>query len=260
MIDAARTDLEWLGLDWDGAVSVQSEGLDRMVTAIERLVASGHAYACVCSRADVRQAQSAPQQGVEEIRYPGTCRGRFSSPHEAEARTGRAAGIRFRVPEGAVRFEDCLHGSCVFDVARDVGDFLIARRSGAPAYQLGVVVDDAAQGITDIVRGDDLLPSTARQYLLQDALQVPHPTWTHVPLVVDASGKRLAKRTDALSLAALRGHSVDPRSVVRWAACTCGLIAEQRVTAAEMVPFFRLAALPREPVIVPPDIVDALKK
>jgi len=249
--DAACRDLEWLGLDWDGAPIVQSTGLARMTLAIERLLDSGRAYVCSCSRGDVRQAQTAPNEGTAEPRYPGTCRGRWSSLTEAESRTGRRAGIRLLVDEGVVRFDDRVAGPQEFDVAASVGDFLIARRSGAPAYQLAVVIDDGAEGVTDVVRGDDLLSSTARQFLLQKALGLPHPAWAHVPLVTNAEGQRLAKREAALGLAELRARGVDPRRIAGWAARSAGLDAPELASPAELLPGFEIARIARARVVAP---------
>jgi glutamyl-tRNA synthetase len=249
--DAACRDLEWLGLDWDGAPIVQSTGLFRMTQAIEQLLASGQAYVCSCSRGDVRQAQTAPNEGSAEPRYPGTCRGRWSSLAEAESKTGRRAGIRLLVREGVVRFDDQIAGEQAFDVAATVGDFPIARRSGAPAYQLAVVVDDGAQGVTEVVRGDDLLSSTARQLLLQEALGLPHPTWAHVPLVTNAEGKRLAKREASLGLSELRDRGVDPRRIVAWAASSAGLDAAELASASELVKGFQIRAISKQRVVAP---------
>ncbi|MFO7180426.1 MAG: tRNA glutamyl-Q(34) synthetase GluQRS [Pseudomonadota bacterium] len=247
-VDAAREDLAWLGLDWDGPPILQSTGVSRMGDVVDRLLRAGLAYPCTCSRADIRNAASAPQVGVTEVRYPGTCRDRFASLEEAERATGRSPGVRLRVPEGRVRFDDAVFGPQSVDVAQEVGDFLIARRNGAPAYQLAVVLDDADQGVTDIVRGADLLPSTARQFLIQEALGLPHPTWAHVPLVLDASGRRLAKREDALSLRELRARGADPRAIVAWAARTAGFTVPERVTAEEVLPVFDRSRLSRAPV------------
>jgi glutamyl-tRNA synthetase len=155
-----------------------------------------------------------------------------------------------KVEGGRVAFHDEIAGAQTFDVGAEVGDFLIARRDGAPAYQLAVVVDDAAQSVTEVLRGDDLLPSTARQWLLQKALGLPHPRWAHVPLVVDASGRRLAKREADLGLAELRARGADPRAIVLWAARSCGLELNERVTPAEVAPDFNLARVPRSPVCV----------
>jgi len=166
--DAALADLEWLGLDWDGPVLVQSSGLPRLNATVAALIETGKAYPCVCSRGDIRSAQSAPHAGSPEPRYPGTCRGRYSSFAEAERQSGRAAGARLMVAEGTITIEDGVAGSSTWDVASDVGDFLIAKRDKAPAYQLAVVVDDHAQGVTEVLRGADLLPSAARQWHVQN--------------------------------------------------------------------------------------------
>lgn len=245
LIDAAARDLEWLGLDWDGPAELQSDGGERILEAVRELEGRGLAYACTCSRADVRAA-SAPHAGETELRYPGTCRDRYPSRAAAD----RPAGLRLRVPSGPVSFRDGFCGPQAFDVQRQVGDFLIARRDGSPAYQLAVVIDDARQGITEVLRGDDLLPSTARQILLQDALGLPPPRWFHAPLVLDADGRRLAKRAGDLSLAELRRAGADPRAIVAWAARTSGQEVSGRPTAAELVPAFRLDRLPPTPVVL----------
>jgi glutamyl-tRNA synthetase len=241
-------DLAWLGLSWDGAPVLQSTGEARIRAAAARLEAEGRAYACVCTRAEMREAQGAPQEGAEELRYPGTCRGRFVSVAEAESVTGRKAGLRFLVPEARVAFIDGFAGPFECDVAGTVGDFLIARKGGAPSYQLAVVIDDATQGVTEIVRGNDLLPSAARQLLLRRALDLPEPEQWHVPLVRDDTGKRLAKRTDALSLKELRTRGVDPRAVVSWVGESAGLNLPRGITASEATAAFSMDRLPRRDV------------
>jgi glutamyl-tRNA synthetase len=258
MADAALRDLEWLGLDWDGPVELQSDGMARLAEAVDQLVARGLAYACVCTRADVRRAQSAPQAGDVEFRYPGTCRDRFESLEAAERESGRAAGFRFRVPEGPVEIGDAFAGTRAYDVGREVGDFPIARRDKTVAYQLAVVADDARQGVTEVLRGDDLLPSTARQWHLQRALGLPHPTWIHVPLVVDEAGRRLAKRADDLSLAELRQRGIDPRAIVAWAARSAGMPAPGRARAHELVAEFSLARVAREPLRLELNVLQTL--
>ncbi|MFZ5892470.1 MAG: tRNA glutamyl-Q(34) synthetase GluQRS [Myxococcota bacterium] len=252
-IDTALHDLEWLGLDWDGPPLIQSSGLPRLNDAIDHLVQRRLAYPCTCTRGDVRNAQSAPQQGVAEPRYPGTCRDRYTSIAQAEATSGRPAGLRLRVPNGPITFDDRIAGPQSFDVQAQVGDFLIARRGGAPAYQLAVVVDDAFQHVTEIVRGDDLLPSTARQILLQRALALPHPTWSHLPLVLDSNGRRLAKREAALGLSDLRARGVDPRAIVTFAAQTSGIHISDLVTPAQALPAFNLDTIPRTPISLSPE-------
>lgn len=257
MVDASRRDLEWLGVDWDSS-RVQSDDGEAIEEAARRLVDAGLAYPCVCSRADVRAAQSAPHLGDREVRYPGTCRGRFVSIEEARRRTGKDAGLRFRVPDGAVTLEDEFAPPHSVDVQREVGDFLISRRNGMPAYQLAVVVDDAVDAVTEVLRGDDLLSSTQRQWHLQEALGLPHPTWVHVPLVIDTGGTRLAKRHDSLSLEEVRTRGIDARRLVGWVAQTCGMKTEPMASAREALDAFDLKRLPHDPVVVGEDILERL--
>ena len=257
--DAALADLEWLGLDWDGPCYVQSTGLPRLNAAVSALIDAGKAYPCVCSRGDIRSAQSAPHGSALEPRYPGTCRGRYASLAQAERLSSRAAGARLVVPDGSITLEDGVAGVSNWDVARDVGDFLIAKRDQAPAYQLAVVLDDHAQGVNEVLRGDDLLPSAARQWHVHEALGLPKPAWYHVPLVTDASGRRLAKREADLSLVELRAGGTDPRAIVAWAARSAGLVVGERPTPREVTPLFDLAALSGGAVRLGPDTLAALK-
>lgn len=242
LVDQCLRDLEWLGLDWDGEPVRQSADLGPYAAACERLVAAGRAFDCTCTRAEVAAA-SAPHAGGE-TRYPGTCRDGAADP-------GRPAGLRFRVQPGPVRVHDRLAGARRFDVGAEVGDFLLRRRDGTFAYQLSVVVDDAASGVTEVLRGDDLLPSAARQELLYSALGLPPPAWVHVPLVVDADGQRLAKRRGEPGLADLRRGGVDPRRVVAWAARSSGQAAGELATAGEVLAGFDLGKLPPGPVTAP---------
>jgi glutamyl-tRNA synthetase len=260
MADAALRDLAWLGLDWDGPDYVQSSGVAKIAEAAVRLEQRGLAYACVCSRGDVRSAQSAPQLGESEPRYPGTCRGKYASLEAAQRATGKAAGLRLRVPEHSVAVSDQLLGQRDFDVQSEVGDFLIAKRDRAPAYQLSVVVDDARQGVTEVVRGEDLLASAARQQLLQQALGLPAVKYLHVPLVVDENARRLAKRHDDLSLQELRQGGTDPRAIVAWAAKSCGISCGQRMTARVALIDFSVAKLPRQPLTLDAETIAMLRE
>lgn len=237
-------DLEWLGLDWDGPVVSQAAHVDELRAAAAALHAAGLAYPCVCTRADLRSAVSAPQRGAEEQRYAGTCRGK-SAPLD-----GRPYALRLRVPPGSIAFVDGIAGEQRFDVESEVGDFIIQNRVGVPSYQLAVVVDDAAQGVTEVFRGDDLLSSTSRQILLLEALGLPQPRWYHAPLVLDATGRRLAKRSDDLALAALRAAGTDPRAIVAWALASAGFRVGERVTAREACSLFDLDRMRREPVVL----------
>ena len=179
------TTLQSLGLAWDRQVVRQSERRDRYEAALQRLEASGHTYRCACSRKEIADSGL---RGLEGAVYPGTCRER-GLPWSGDG------AERFRVPPGEVAFEDRRLGPQSQDVARDIGDFVLRRRDGLHAYQLAVVVDDADQGITDVVRGADLLWSTPRQVLLQHALGLPTPRYLHVPVVTDAGGRKLSKQT-----------------------------------------------------------------
>ena len=214
---AAIEDLRWAGLDWDEGPDVggpcapyeQSARIERFRAACERLVAGGRAFFCTCSRRDLAEAAGAPHDDGSEPVYPGTCRTRLERPAERGV-----AAIRLRVQDGeAVEFVDGRLGPQRFVAGRDFGDFVIWRRDDAPAYELAVVVDDAAMGITEVVRGEDLLLSTARQLLLYRALGWEPPAFFHCPLVRDAEGRRLAKRHAALSLRELRGRGLAAREL-----------------------------------------------
>jgi len=248
--DAILRDLEWLGLEWDGPVLTQSSRVEALRESVRSLLETGRAYPCVCTRSDVLSAQGAPQIGVAEPRYPGTCRGRFESVAEAERTSGKPAGVRFMVPDGVTRVVDRFAPAIAVDVQAEVGDFIIERKGGIPSYQLAVVLDDAAQGVTDVVRGDDLLASTARQMLLQDALGLWKPETFHVPLVLDGMGRRLAKRADDVSLAELAQRGVDPRKIVAWAARTSGVEGVQSATPPEIVSAFSMAKVPHTSVML----------
>jgi glutamyl-tRNA synthetase len=243
---AQLDDLRWLGLDWDEGPDVggphgpyrQSERFELYRDALERL----DAYPCTCTRKELRETSSAPH-GAEPI-YPGTCRERPSHP-------GRPASLRWRVPVGEVCFDDLVLGRHCQDVGREVGDFVLRRGDGAWAYQLAVVVDDAAMAITHVTRGADLLDSTARQILLQRTLGLPVPVHAHVPLIVGPDGEKLSKRHGAPDLGQLRERGSDPRQVVAILARSCDLLPRDldpdlRVEPRELLPGFDLARLPRE--------------
>jgi glutamyl-tRNA synthetase len=260
-------ELRWLGLDWDEGPDVggpnapyrQSERLARYAAALERLRAAGVVYPCFCSRAEIAAATQAPHGPSDEgPRYPGTCRDLGDAERAARAARGRAPAWRFRVAPGPVAFEDALHGRQQFDVQATTGDFVVARADGIPAYQLAVVVDDAAMEVTDVVRGDDLLPSTARQLLLYRALGASPPRFAHVPLVVGQDGARLAKRHGALSVGELRDAGADPRAVVGLLARSAGFVAADRCSPGELVDRFVLERIPRGPAVVSEGAVEAL--
>lgn len=256
-VDGVLRDLEWLGLDWDGPVLMQSARGEAYREALAGLEARGLAYPCVCTRREIEAAGQAPHRGEEAVdgtqRYPGTCRGRFRNIAEARTATGREPALRFLVREGPVRAEDELHGALEGDVQAQVGDFPVVRRDGVPAYQLAVVVDDAHQGVTEVVRGDDLLPSTLRQALLLEALGLPRPVWRHVSLVTDAQGRRLAKRSDDLALAHLREAGIAPGRIAAWAARSAGMEnVPEEAHARELALDFEWARVERADVATEP--------
>jgi glutamyl-tRNA synthetase len=217
--EAMFEDLRWFGFRWQEGPDcggpcgpyAQSARLEFYRAALEKLRRAGWIYPCRCSRQDVLRAPGAPHADLEEPVYPGTCR-----PAAGAAPAGHdlAVNWRFRAADGeAVGFADGFFGSQQFVAGKDFGDFVVWRHDGAPSYQLAVVVDDAAMGITEVVRGADLLVSTARQLLLYRALELEPPAFWHCPLVTDASGARLAKRHDALSLRRLREKGMTPEGV-----------------------------------------------
>ncbi|MBL8112082.1 MAG: tRNA glutamyl-Q(34) synthetase GluQRS [Acidobacteria bacterium] len=188
------------GLVPDGPVLVQSQRTALYEEALARLRDAGLAYDCACSRAEIARAASAPAAGdpvdAEGPVYPGTCRAGIPPGRVARA-------VRFRVPQGIFCFRDAIHGAVEEDVSLRVGDFVVKRADGLFAYQLAVVVDDAAQGVSQVVRGADLLSSTARQIALQRALSLSEPSYAHLPLVLTPEGRKLGKREGALPLPTL---------------------------------------------------------
>lgn len=222
-VTAMLEDLRWFGLEWQEgpdcggphAPYEQSRRTALYREALRRLQAGGYVYPCTCSRKDIRTAVAAPQGADDEPIYPGTCRpGNRAGSGEGPRSRARPPCWRFQVPDGAViEFVDGGCGPQRFVAGRDFGDFVVWRPDDVPAYQLACVVDDAAMGITEVVRGADLLVSTARQLLLYRALGLQPPAFYHCPLVTDAAGRRLAKRHDALSLRTLRALGRTPEQI-----------------------------------------------
>jgi glutamyl-tRNA synthetase len=246
-------DLRWLGLDWDGETVRQSERLALFGEAVERLLAAGHAFPCFCSRKDVERAAQAPHGPSDDgPRYPGTCRA-LSGAEVAERSRTRAPSIRLRVEPGTIAWTDGLLGARADSVHDTVGDFVLRRSDGIYAYQLAVVVDDAAMGITDVVRGDDLASSTARQLLLYRALGLAAPRFLHVPLVLGPDGTRLAKRHGPISVRALRERGLTAPRLVGRLAATLGLAADgESCMPRDLIARFRVEALSRAPVVLDP--------
>ncbi|MFD6155723.1 tRNA glutamyl-Q(34) synthetase GluQRS [Nocardia sp. NPDC060256] len=234
-------DLAAIGLDWDGPVVRQSERLPYYQDAIDRLTAAGLTYECFCTRKEIQQAATAPHGPLGA--YPGTCRTLTDQARTRFHEAGRPAALRLRAAATEFEIVDNLHGP----YRAPVDDVVLRRADGVPAYNLAVVVDDAAQGIDQVVRGDDLLPSTPRQAYLATLLQLPVPHYAHVPLVLNAEGQRLAKRDGAVTLADQRALGNTPDQVVAALAHSLGYPA---TSAAELLDSFDPAHLPREPWIL----------
>jgi glutamyl-tRNA synthetase len=245
-IDGVLEDLEWLGLDWDGQWRLQSSGLEPMRDQALKLATRGLAYACTCTRKEIAAAQSAPH-GEEGPRYPGTCRGLYKDLDSARLASGREPALRVQVPEGELQFVDQLHGARCVNVQQTSGDFPLLTRGGEPSYQLAVVVDDARDGVEEVVRGGDLLDVTARQIVLQRLLGYSTPRYAHVPLIVDVHGTRLAKRSAGLTLAELRARGVRPTQVVGAVARISGMPAADEGNPRDFCASFALDRIPTGP-------------
>jgi glutamyl-tRNA synthetase len=239
--EAALEDLRWLGIEWQEGPDVggpfapymQSRRQATYLAAWRKLLRGGFIYPCYCSRKDLQAALTAPHESApgqpsngkiepldDEPIYPGTCRRLLDQAPQPSTSTGvqfakpKGLNWRFRVPDGdVVEFEDLNLGPQRFIAGSDFGDFVVWRRDGVPSYQLACVADDAAMGITEVVRGADLIKSTARQILLYRALGLEIPDWYHCRLVMDKNGNRLAKRHDSLSLRALRQRGLAPQEI-----------------------------------------------
>ena len=273
---AAQTveDLKWLGFDWDEEY-VQSERkaiYRNALDSIRELV-----YPCVCSRRDVESAQSAPHAG-EQLFYPGTCRGRFATWREAvdyklsqlashsniqtfeQSNNSQLPCWRFRVPENAVvAFDDAFACHVEQNVSMTLGDFPLARDEFGAGYTLACVVDDMLMGVTEVVRGDDLLAATPAQILVADALRCSRTlglrretlSYCHVPLVVGRDGKRLAKRHGDTRIATFREQGKTPEEILGFLAASCGWAErDERVTLRELLPRFDLGTIPHEPFMI----------
>jgi glutamyl-tRNA synthetase len=246
----AIDDLRWLGLDWDGEPVTQTLRLPLYEAALEKIKAAELVYPCTCTRSDIERAASAPHPEGAEPPYPGTCSARCV----ADAATiDRSYAWRFRVND-TPQFEDVFLGRVNLDLRRDGGDFVVWKLAGSPAYQLAVVVDDAATGVTHVIRGDDLVSSTPRQLLLYQALGLRPPRFAHLPLVVGADGRRLAKRHGDTRLSAMRQAGVTPDRIVGMLAWSCGwLNSPTSIMPRDLISRFDLATIPRQPFVLTAD-------
>lgn len=242
-------DLRAIGLDWDEPPVRQSERKELYASALDRLRAADLVYPCFCSRREIREAASAQHGEDAELVYPGTCARLAPSDARRRIEEGAEYALRLRAGGVTVTAIDRLHG----EITRQVDDIVLVRRDGAFAYNLAVVVDDDAQGIREVVRGDDLLSSTPRQALLYDLLGLERPAWAHVPLVLGPDGQRLAKRHGAVTLRELAARGTTPAQVVGMLAESLGMAeAGEEVTAKDLLPRFVPTRLPREPWVLGP--------
>ncbi len=219
-IDAVQRDFEALGLTWDEGPYFQHDRTEAYRAAFDSLAARGLVYPCFCTRADLHAA-SAPHRGEKPV-YPGTCRA-LTAEERALRRARRVPAQRLAVPDRTVSFDDQIQGPYRQNLARECGDFLIQRSDEAFAYQLAVVVDDAEQGVNSVVRGVDLLCSTPQQLYLQELLDLGHPVYAHVPLIVAEEGRRLSKRDHDAALDALLDRFKTPEGVIGHIAGITGL-------------------------------------
>lgn len=251
-------DLAWLGLSWDEGPQAggangpyfQSECAHLYAAALKTLREKAPVYECFCTRADLHAA-SAPHLSDGTVQYSGRCR---ALPKEERARlaaAGRRSALRIAVPDETVRFTDGHLGPFSQNLAAECGDFILRRSDGVFAYQLAVVVDDARMGVTQVVRGQDLLSSTPRQMYLQRLLGLPQPQYFHIPLLVNAAGQRLSKRDRALDFGALRAR-FSPQEVLGELAAMAGLLERpQPVCCGELAQLFSWDKVPARPVEVP---------
>ncbi len=242
---AQLRDLAALGLHHEPEVVRQSERFPLYRDAIADLAARGLVYPCYCTRREVREAAAAPHgPPLPDGAYPGTCRELTAAQRRRHEDAGRPAALRLRTHGEVVRVDDLVHGS--YDGAVD--DVVLQRNDGVPAYNLAVVVDDHLQGVTEVVRGDDLLGSTPRQVHLQQLLGIAAPVYAHVPLVVGADGVRLAKRHGATTLSELAAAGAAPRDVLALLAAGLGLAdPAERLSADDLVERFGWSRIPRGP-------------
>ena len=242
--DQVMRDLEWLGLDWDGAPVYQSRRTEQYRQAFQKLEQQGVIYPCFCTRAE-RLAASAPHRSDGAAVYDGRC-ANLTAEEQRELSQTRRPAWRVRVPEQEIAFIDLLQGGFGENLARDCGDFILRRSDGVYAYQLAVVVDDAAMGVTQVVRGSDLLSSTPRQLWLQDRLGLPHPEYGHLPLLLAPDGRRLAKRDRDLELGRLQEEFTASELVGRLAFAAGLTDRPDPMTPRELIPFFSWEKLPKE--------------
>ncbi len=259
-MDQAIDDMKWLGFDWDegpdigGPVApyVQSQRKEIYKEALGKLIARNLVYPCTCSRRDVESGASAPHEG-DMLRYTGNCLGRYATFAEAEeAIFPRIPAWRFRTKDfDTVSFTDGFAGEFRQNVHDYCGDFVLARDAFGAGYMLAVVSDDSSYGVTEVIRGDDLLPATPAQLLIYKALGLRPPAFIHVPLIVGPDGKRLAKRHGDTRISTYRKAGIPPGRIIGMLAASCGWAAEgEELSLSALLPRFNLSTIPRHPFTI----------
>lgn len=243
--------LRWLGMDWDSGPFIQSHDLGPCRDAMRTLAHAALVYPCELTRSQIEAAASAPQEGAHDVAFPASLRPALA-PREFSTDDERTSW-RFVTPPGAIEFDDLFAPRQRHDLAATIGDFVVWTRQEQPSYQLAVVVDDARQGVTHVVRGDDLLNSAARQIALQRALTLPTPTYCHLPLVKGPDGRRLAKRHGDTRLDTYRARAIPAQRVIGLVAHWCGLGPRVPISAAEFRDRLDLDTIPRGEVTFTPE-------
>jgi len=246
-ITAIYDALAWLGIEWDGAPLTQTDDLSPYRDAMQRLAAAGRVYRCRRSRKDIQHAASAPQSPEHDVVFPIELR-----PPDAPHATFDRDDVNYRclVDDRAITVDDRIHGAYTDNLMETIGDFIVWTKRGTPSYQLAVVVDDLRQGVTDVVRGDDLLPSAARQTALYEALGHAPPTWWHVPLVLGEDGRRLAKRHGDTRITMYREAGVSVERLIGLLAAWSGIPGPRRpMTLDDFARAFEIDRLPRGAVV-----------
>ena len=247
-VEQALDILEWIGLDWDRGPIFQSRQMELYHEAFASLARQGLVYPCACSRKEIEQASvSAPHAG--ELRYPGTCRLRQLGPPDQIWNEASQTGCRIRIPDETIEFRDHVAGAQAHNVQREVGDFLIRTRGGDPSYQFSVVIDDQHARIRHVVRGDDLLGSTARQLWIYRLLGFAAPEYWHLPLVVGTDGRRLAKRHGDTRVTTLREQGISPHRLLGWIGNCSGVPNPGDLSINEFADQFEIDRLPRTTVV-----------
>lgn len=263
----AIDDLRWLGLDWDEgpdiggphAPYVQTQRIERYQGALELLKSAEQVYPCTCTRGDVAAAASAPHIGQEGPRYPGTCSARRAADADMLLEQGLHFTWRFRTSSTRLELQDRIAGTQFCNVSEELGDFVVYKSDGSPAYQLAVVVDDIAMGVTEVLRGNDLLPSAFRQLEIYRAFHAKAPEFAHVPLVIGEDGRRLAKRHGDTRISLLREKGVPAAKLIGLLAWSAGLRPTvEPLSPRELLAEFDLGRISREPFVFTADMLRGL--